>query len=173
MKKLFVFLILVSVSVMGFTFQNQDDPPGRMRMQLMEKLNLNPDQLEKFKNFHYEHEKEMIDLQSEIEKNDLEIRKMMSESPDKDALIKLSNKNNELRGAIQNSRINLWFNIYEFLNADQRVIWTQHFAQMGHGRRFGDGSFGPMHKRMMDRGDRRDMRDERGNGERMRIHRDQ
>ena len=162
MKKIFVIVIIAALSTLGFSNPDPGDGKRQMRDRIIEKLNLNEDQLQNFNDYHYKHQKEVIELQAEIEKNRLEINKMMLDNNiDKAALLELTGANSELRAKIHQSKISMWLNIYEILNDDQKEIWTQHFVHMDKGNRHfnREGEMIPggmknernMHRGMMDR----------------------
>lgn len=141
MKKFAVLLITIfAFTAFGFTLvPGNDNNPDEFgpRFKVIEDLKLTDEQLTKFNDIRYAHQKQMIDLKAEIQKNRLEAKKMMADNNiNSDKLLKLTEANNNLRSQIHISKVNMWLDIYKILNKDQQEIWTKHFANMG--ERFGE-----------------------------------
>ncbi len=101
-----------------------------LRIQTM--LKLTEEQSVKFNDIRYSHQMSVIDIQSEIQKNRIEVRKMMSDNKiDSGKLLQLTGANNELHGKIKTSRTQMWLDIYNVLNDDQKEIWTATFNRFG------------------------------------------
>ena len=98
---------------------------------------------------------EAIDLRSQIQKNRLEIKKMIADNNIDDAKIKsLTHENSELQTKIKDSAIDTWLKINKLLTPEQQKIWTKAFANMaefGRARWFSNHS-GMGMKGMRDRG---------------------
>lgn len=101
-----------------------------LRIQTM--LKLTDEQSVKFNDIRYDHQMSVIDIQSEIQKNRIEVKKMMSDNKiDSDKLLQLTSANNELHGKIKTSRTQMWLDIYNVLNDEQKETWTATFNQFG------------------------------------------
>ena len=143
MRKLVLAFFLLSVVFSGFTYsqgdRNNNDKPFLCRDRITQALNLNDDQLSKFNEFKYQHQKEVIDLKSEIEKNRLEIQKMMRDNNvDPNRVKELTSSNSKLHADIQSSKVDMWLNIHNILDKDQQKIWNKHFEKQGRGMRKGN-----------------------------------
>ena len=117
------------------------------RMQAL--LNLTDDQKAKISDLRFEHEQMAIETRSEIQKNRLVVRKMMTDNKiDNDKLLKITKENNELQGKIKLSRTTMWLDVYTMLDDTQKENWTKtfgQFSQNGNGRNFhkrGRGGYG-------------------------------
>lgn len=151
MKKLVVLLITVfAFSSYGFTqVPKPDKDPNDFgpRAKFIENLNLTPEQETKFNDLKYNHKKMMIDLRSDIQKNRLEIKKMLSDNNvDEDKLMSLTEANNNLHSKTKTSRVKMWLDVYKILNKEQQELWTKHLANIGEGMRGKFGRGREMHK---------------------------
>ena len=135
MKKLSALLIAIfAFTLFGFTLV-----PGEngfngfdQKEKMIENLKLSEAQLLKFNDIHYNNQKVMIENKAEIQKNKLEIRKMMvDKNVNGDMLLKLTEVNNTLRSKMHTSKVNMWLDIYNILNKDQQEVWIKHFERMG------------------------------------------
>ena len=163
MKKILFVAITIMIAFTSISAQRFEGI-GYRDSALKEKLNLNDEQAAKFSDIHYKHQQSMIDIKSEIEKNRLEIKKMMIDNKvDTDNLKNLVQKNSALKNKIDESRTAMWIDIYNILNKDQKEIWTKHFVRMGEfqkqrkhhkgnfmGRRDGEGRGLMQKNRMLD-----------------------
>ena len=98
------------------------------RMQAL--LNLTDDQKAKISDLRFEHEQMAIETRSEIQKNRLVVRKMMTDNKiDNDKLLKITKENNELHGKIKLSRTTMWLDVYTMLDDTQKEQWTKTFGK--------------------------------------------
>ncbi|MFC2083975.1 Spy/CpxP family protein refolding chaperone [Bacteroidota bacterium] len=139
MKKIIISGLLIAIFSLGLTSaQDQINRHGRHRMhrsgkaKIFHELDLTESQVEQFRELKYQNQAEVIDLEAELEKNNLAIKKMMLDNEvNADQLLSLTSQNSDIKARIQNSRINLWLDIYNILNKEQQEIWAQHFGTMG------------------------------------------
>ena len=109
--------------------------------QIKEQLNLDDNQEKQFNDLHFDHAQQVIDMKAEMQKNKLAIKKMMTNNEVAESRLReLTSANNDIRGKIHSSKVDMWLDIYKMLNKDQQEIWTKHYAHMGDGRR--DGKHG-------------------------------
>jgi Spy/CpxP family protein refolding chaperone len=100
------------------------------RMQFM--LNLTDEQTKTFNDIRYKHQMEAIDLRAELDKNRAEVRKMMAdENVNSDKLLALTKANNEILAKMRTSRTQMWLDVYNILDDNQKEIWTTRFNQFG------------------------------------------
>lgn len=101
-----------------------------LRVQKM--LKLSDEQSVEFNDIKYNHQLSVVDIQSEIQKNRIEVKKMMADNKiDSDKLLQLTNTNNELQGKIKTSRTQMWLDVYNILNDDQKETWKKTFNRLG------------------------------------------
>ncbi len=154
MKRILLVTLLLALAGLNFA-----QPQVQRKMFLQKKqvkgermidiLDLTKEQQEKFDALHYEHQKKNIDVQAEIRKNQLEIRKLMDDDkPNSEKIKSLIDKNAELKSNLAKSRIDLWMSINNILDDEQKEIWKNHrgFGTRNFEGRFGRGDFGFGHK---------------------------
>ncbi|MEN8194452.1 MAG: Spy/CpxP family protein refolding chaperone [Bacteroidota bacterium] len=141
-SSLLVTLLLGSTILLAQSRRNFDRGHKNFegsRIQVL--LNLTDEQSNKFNDIRYNHQKSVIDIRAEIQKNRIEVRKMMADNKiDSDKLLQLTETNNDMHGKIKTSRTQMWLDIYNILNDDQKETWTKHFNRFGqrkNGRGFG------------------------------------
>ena len=146
MKKTILSIIIISLFASVTIIAQRYNAKGPRLEQIKEHLNLNDDQEKQFNDLHFDHAQQVVDMRADIQKNRLAIKEMMTNNEvDEAKLRELSTANNEIRGKIHSSKVDMWLNIYKMLNKDQQEIWTKHFAAMGdgregkHGKRFNKG----------------------------------
>lgn len=111
-------------------FRNGPKGHGSFMMQKM--LNLTDEQTATFNDIRYKHQMEAIDLQAELKKNQVEVRKMMADkNVNSNELLQLTKANNEILAKMRTSRTQMWLDVYNILNNDQKEIWTTRFSQFG------------------------------------------
>ena len=160
MKKIIVISVLAALLGFGFTSINPINKNRQAKnprhAKLIETLKLNDTQLAKFNEYHFQHEEEVIDLKSDIEKNRIAMRKLMlNKNFDENQLRSLVKSNSDLQAKMKNSMVEMWINIYNILDDSQKDIWKDHLSNMGfnsgrrgHGMR-GHGMRGPENRGMM------------------------
>ena len=162
MKKLWFsilsFILLTNLTL--FAQPMQDEPPmGPRHGSIKKQLKLTAEQEKKFDDFVYQHKQEAIDIHAKIQKNRLELEKMVNGNTiDEKKLFQLTDDNSTLQGNLKNSAVKSWLDIYKILNDDQKTIWSKHILQMvnhqGIRERVKEGIQGRMR-------DRKPMRNER------------
>lgn len=144
MKKYFILLVAATIAVTTLGFNgttDQDDILPFRKSVMIEKLNLSDVQKKQFSDIIFAHREAVIDMRADQKKNRLAIKKMMMDNEiDADELRRLNADNSALHAQISESRINMWLDVYEILDAEQQEIWAQHCAAMGtrFGERFGN-----------------------------------
>jgi len=107
-------------------------PKGSGGFMMQKMLNLNDEQTATFNDIRYKHQMEAIDLQAELKKNQAEVRKMMADKTvNSDQLLELTKANNEILAKMRTSKTQMWLDVYNILNNDQKEIWTTRFSQFG------------------------------------------
>ncbi|MBU1100058.1 MAG: periplasmic heavy metal sensor [Bacteroidetes bacterium] len=133
MKNATFTLLITTLLLLGFTTEtNAQKGNWEKKEMLKEKLNLTDSQESQMKDLRYEHQKQILDLRSDLEKNKLEIKHMMATNKIDENLLKgLTKKSSDLRGEINQLRVDHWLKVYNILDADQQEIWTKSFDRMG------------------------------------------
>ena len=133
MRKIILILILSIVSVSLFAqkpMKHNFDKDISIQERIIEKLNLTEDQLKKFNQIKFSFEENRIDILAKLKKNRLEIKKMMtSEKINNSELLKKTEEGSGLRAELDNLRTNMWLDIYNLLNDEQKIIWAKHFSE--------------------------------------------
>lgn len=130
MKKLSV--LILSVLLLGnisiFSQPGLDEPRGN---RIKELLKLTPEQEKKFGDLKYQHQQGVIDIRTKIQKNRLELKKMIDDGKiDEKNILQLTDNNSKLQGDIKYSATKHWLDVYKMLNDDQKVIWIKHLSRM-------------------------------------------
>lgn len=134
MKKLHV--LILSVLLLGnfsiFSQPIQDDPPSGPRgNRIKELLKLTPEQEKKFDDLKYQHQQGVIDIRAKIQKNRLELKKMIDDGKiDEKKVLQLTDDNSKLQGDVKYSATKHWLDVYKILNDDQKTIFTKHLSKM-------------------------------------------
>jgi len=135
MKKLLfsIFSLILLTNLTLFAQPKQDEPlMGPRHGGIKKQLKLTAEQEKKFDDFVYQHKQEAIDIRAKIQKNRLELEKMVNGNTiDEKKLFQLTDDNSTLQGNLKNSAVKSWLEIYKILNDDQKVIWSKHILQMG------------------------------------------
>lgn len=152
MKRLLISVLVVTLCLGTATIYSQPQKPNRKTsdgfrgLKIQEMLKLSDDQSSKFNEIKYQHQLSVIDIQSEIQKNQVNINKMMVDNNvDTDKLIEFTNTNSDLHGNLKTSKTKMWLDIYNILNDDQKKNWTKTFNRFGYGQRDGKGRNGHGH----------------------------
>jgi Spy/CpxP family protein refolding chaperone len=129
MKKNIFLIIFLSLVINGLFsnslaqgryFGDEFPPPKH----LIEKLQLSDAQQDKFEEFRFNHQKEMIDLRADLQQKILEFRKYLSsDNVSRNKVIGLTKEINEIRNKMALARANHKMDIYELLDDTQRKIW--------------------------------------------------
>ncbi len=134
MKKLSV--LILSVLLLGnlsiFSQPAEDDLQFGPRCdRLKELLKLTPEQEKKFNDLKYQHQQGVIDIRAKIQKNRLELKKMIDDGNiDEKKILQLTDDNSKLQGDIKYSATKHWIDVYKMLNDDQKAIFTKHLSRM-------------------------------------------
>ena len=93
---------------------------------LIERLNLTNQQKEKFESLRFSYQETMIKLKSELELQELEIKKIQSsEKISRNDLIKAVQEINQIKNKIALADVNHEMDIYELLDDSQKKIWSE------------------------------------------------
>lgn len=134
MKKLFITILCVLLLAnLSLTAQPMNDTPpfGPRGEGIKNLLKLTPDQEKKFDDMAYQRKQEVIDVHAQIQKNRLELKKMLDDNKiDEKNFIRLTDENTKLQGNLKASATKHWLDVYKMLNDEQRVIWTKHLSHM-------------------------------------------
>lgn len=144
MKK--IFFIITAILLTSFSTQvlAQNLKGKKIKAKkTFEALNLSEIQEAKFKEIRFEHQERKIDIESELKKNRLEVKKLMSsKNIIEEELMKFIDKGIKLRSELQKSRVKMWYSIYNILDEEQKEIWQDKFTRFGMGgKRFSDCNF--------------------------------
>jgi Spy/CpxP family protein refolding chaperone len=151
MKRTFVLsmlLLLVILFSVDTSAQFRKFKRGNHNM-MIEKLNLTAEQKTKVDDLKIIHQKEMIDLKSELAKTRLDLKELKSKTDIKrNEVLNLVEKINGIKNKMSIARVNHRMDIYELLDDNQREIWRD-TKPMGPGRNmeFRDNKM-MKHKRM-------------------------
>ncbi|QQS34629.1 MAG: periplasmic heavy metal sensor [Ignavibacteriales bacterium] len=95
------------------------------RMHRLERLNLTDEQQKKVDEFRVSHQREMIDLRSELDKAKLDIRELKNKSDYKRSdLISAVEKLSAIKNKIAIAQTNHHMDIYELLDKNQKEVWN-------------------------------------------------
>ncbi len=132
MKKIFLAILGLILLVNFSNAQPKGDFPPTFKEKGIEKLlKLNPDQEKKFDELTYQFRKSVIDIRAKIQKNRLELKKMIDDNLiDEKKILQLTEENSKLQGEIKSLGVKRWLEIYKMLDADQKELWTKHCGRM-------------------------------------------
>lgn len=138
MKKLFSNIIILTILLLLVSNLFAQNSNGRFMKKGsgIEELNLTEDQKTKFDEIRFTHQEKVIDLNAQLRKNQLEIKRIFA-SKDKineSEVISLTEKSNKIKADIQNSKVKMWFGVNKMLNDDQKQIWKNHFKNLRENR---------------------------------------
>lgn len=149
--KLTAVIFCLLVVFIGSTFAQQRQMKDGKRGRMYQELNLTQDQKEKIQEFRLNHKEYVIDIQTQIKKNRLEIEKLlMDDNFNESRLLDISHKNSELRAQIKDSRLKMLLSAYKILDTDQKKLWKRKFMRNGmeNGRKaFKQGMKNRMHNK--------------------------
>lgn len=131
MKKLGVMILTMFLLGSMFIFSQpaNNGPRGGERLKAL--LKLTPEQEKKFSDLKYGQQQAAIDIRSRIQKNRLELQKIISDGKiDEKKILQLTDENSRLQGELKNSAVKNMLAAYNFLNDEQKVIFTKHLPQM-------------------------------------------
>lgn len=140
MKKLFFVLTVIMISSLSYqiTFAQKIDRNFTRGDRGIEELNLTDIQKENFNEIRFAHQETNIDVNADLKKNRLNIKKMMaSKNIDETQLINLVENGSKLRAQKMRSKVEMWLAVYNILDDVQKEKWTNHFNNFGErGKRF-------------------------------------
>lgn len=111
-------------------------------------LELSPEQEKKFNDINYNHQKEIIELHTQIQKNRLEFKNLLANKDiDEKEIISLTEDNSRLRSEIKKITVERWLSVYKILNDNQREKWILHLEGFDVRERMKEG----MKERLMER----------------------
>lgn len=133
MKKIILIIILSIFSGSLFAqkpFKNKPDKNIIMHERIIQKLNLTEDQLKKLNQIKFSFEENRIELFAKLQKNRLEMKKMVKSSEiNNSELLKLTEEGSRLSAELDKSRTKMWLDIYDILDDEQKIIWTENFGE--------------------------------------------
>ncbi|MBN2571182.1 MAG: hypothetical protein JXA68_03570 [Ignavibacteriales bacterium] len=129
MKKLSLIMAIFIITSLGFIIQADNKP--KKQDGIIKKLNLSEEQLQKFNDLQFDLENQLLELKYAVDKNRIEIKNSIRQMPiDKNTILALTNKNNEIQAQRKLLIVENWFIVYDILNEEQQKIWVNHFEQM-------------------------------------------
>lgn len=143
MKKLFILITIFSISILTANInfaQKSNRKTFKKHMKGIERLNLTDSQQKKFDQIHFDQEEHSIDLRANLEKNRIEIKKLLS-TPNfnQNEFLSLTKKASDLRSEMMESRVKSWLAVYNILDDKQKEEWAEHFSHMANN--FREGKF--------------------------------
>ncbi|MCB0750921.1 MAG: Spy/CpxP family protein refolding chaperone, partial [Ignavibacteriae bacterium] len=95
------------------------------------KLNLTDAQKDKFDKIHFSQEEQNIEFKAALQKNKLEIKKLLkSDNFNENELKNLIKNGREIRNEMMDGRINTWFQVYNILDETQKQEWKENFKRL-------------------------------------------
>jgi len=159
LKKLIITGVLTIAFIMAaavnFYPQKADQSRGeRFHGQMYQKLNLTDEQKDKIDQLRIEHQKAMVDLRADMQKQRLAMKELMQKGNYTRAdYLNMINQMNAARDKIATAMANHRMDVYELLNDQQKKIFNEH-PMMGGRDRDGRGMFDGQGPMGMDRGGR-------------------
>lgn len=148
MKKIFslTFIFVFTFFVFQNLYAQKPNWKWNNSQTCIEKLNLSEEQEKKINDIRFTHQEKIIDLNTKIRKNQLEIKKMISgDKMNETDIMKLADISSEIRSEIHKSKIKMWFDVNNILNDEQKIVWKSHFHNFGEGK-FSHGARNKGHK---------------------------
>lgn len=129
MKSFMKFFIPMLVFVFATGISAQPGPERGMRDGrgvIKEKLNLTADQEKKIEELRTTHQKKMIDLRADMQKLHLEKKELLNKGNyDRKSFLALEDKIMKQKNVIETTVANHQMDVYELLDANQKVIWNK------------------------------------------------
>ncbi len=140
MKKIVVLLAAVTFMSIGLV-NAQPNKPNRPIFQnnggIYKMLNLTADQQKQFSDIMYNQRLKAVDIRADIEKNRIEIQKMIRDNNiDEGKILSLTDANSKLQAELKSERIKSWLAVYKILTPEQKELWSKNFGRMGNARGF-------------------------------------
>ncbi len=143
MKKLLLTTIVVAFFALGFQSISVKKNNGKMMRseRVLKELNFTDTQKEKFIWIRFAHQETKIDIEAQLKKNRLKVKKMMAtDNIDEGKLVNIIDSGSELKANLMKSKVKMWLKIRSILDDEQKKIWTKHYNYMHErGKRFFDG----------------------------------
>lgn len=141
MKSTFLIVTMMSLLVVSFvadtSAQNRKFKRGDHGLRMIEKLNLTDDQQTKVDDLRIKHQKEMIDLRSDLEKAGLDLKELKNKKDfNRSDLLSQIEKMNNIKNKIALARANHHMDVYELLDDKQKEEWKD-FNPEGMEKRMG------------------------------------
>lgn len=137
MKKsaiLILTLVIVFVLQIPVNAQFGHKPMGKRILDqpnIIEILDLTPEQVKQFNDINYNHQKEVIELHSQIQKNRLEFKNLIvNKNIDDKKILALTDENSKLQAEIKRSAVNKWLAVNKILNDEQKEKWMHHLNEL-------------------------------------------
>ena len=133
MKKLYSAILILTIALLSITNVYSQNKKGELKKNHLgiEKLNLTEDQEEKFNEIRFAHQEKAIDMNAQLRKNQLEIKKIFSSSNiSEQDVMGLTKKSSDLRAELQRSKVKMWFDVNKILNDKQKQIWKEHIQEI-------------------------------------------
>lgn len=127
---LIVFLLFTFISfpVLGQKQKDKNHFPNKIQNE----LNLTDIQKEKIQEIRFNHEEIKIEIKSELDKNRLEIKKLISsDDVNENGLLNLVEKSGQLKSDLEKERVKMWLKIRNLLTDEQKEIWKSKFHNLG------------------------------------------
>lgn len=144
MKKIIFIIVAILLTSFSTQIPAQNLKGKKIKAKkTFEALNLSENQEAKFKEIRFEHQEQKIDIESDLKKNRLQVKKLMSsKNIIEEELMNFIDKDSKLRSELRKSRVKMWYSIYNILDEEQKEIWQERFTRFGmSGKRFNDCSF--------------------------------
>mgnify|MGYP000280095425 CR=1 FL=1 len=126
-----IILMIITVFITSSIFAEIDNFENSPRKEKIAKyLNLTAEQEKKIDELNYNMKKVAIDLRSKIQKNRLELKKLIDDGNiDEKKILQLIDENNKLQGELKSNRMKNWLDIYKVLDKEQQQKWFKAFQK--------------------------------------------
>ncbi|MDP3580834.1 MAG: periplasmic heavy metal sensor [Ignavibacteria bacterium] len=134
MKKTALLIVGLMFLAQVVSAQQPDMPPMQQGNHMVKALKLTPDQEKKVQELNFQHQKAMVDVKAKIEKNQIELKKLVLDGNiDEKKLLQLTSDNSKLQAEMKEMGVKKWIGINKMLDKDQKEIWAKHLLRMGAG----------------------------------------
>lgn len=130
MKKLSI--VILSLLLLGSSSIFSQPEPGQPRgNRIKAVLKLTPDQEKKFDDLKYQQQQAAVDIRTKIQKNRLELKKMIDDGKiDEKAILKITDENSKLQGDMKYAATKHWLDVYKMLDDNQKEIYEKHLSRL-------------------------------------------
>ena len=102
------------------------------RMNVKEKLNLTDEQQNKIESLRLTHQEKMIKFRADLDLKELEIKKLKSsDKMSRSEMIRIEKEINVIKNEMALERVNHQMDVYDNLDANQRIIWSERPGKFG------------------------------------------